>query len=49
MQQLIIQQHKLMLQNNEIMFKKYLEMRVIEQSHTTKVINLNYKTKYIYI
>ena len=29
-------QHKLMLQNNELMFKQYLEMKVIEQSHTTE-------------
>ena len=30
MQQLMTRQHKLMLQNNEITFKQYLEMRVIE-------------------
>ena len=34
MQQLMRRHHKLMLQNNEIIFKQYLEMRVIEQSHT---------------
>ena len=32
MRQLMNRQHKLMLQNNEIMFKRYLEMRVIEHS-----------------
>ena len=32
MRQLMNRQHKLMLQNNEIMFKRHLEMRVIEQS-----------------
>ena len=34
MQQLMKRQHKLILQNNEIMFKLYLEIRVIEQSRT---------------
>ena len=33
MQQLMMRQNKLMLQNNEIIFKQYLEMRVIEQSY----------------
>ena len=31
MQQLMRRQHKLMLQNNELIFKQYLEMKVIEQ------------------
>ena len=34
MQQLMRRQHKLMLQNNELIFKQYLEMKVIEQSHS---------------
>ena len=34
MQQLMRRQHKLMLQNNELLFKQYLEMKVIEQSHS---------------
>ena len=34
MQQLMMRQHKLMLQNNKIIFKQYLEMKVIEQSHS---------------
>ena len=29
-------QHILMLQNYKIMFKQYLEMRAIEQSHATE-------------
>ena len=33
MQQLMSRQHKLMLQNNEIIYKKYLEMKVIHQSY----------------
>ena len=33
-QQLMRKQHKLMLQNNKIIVKQYLEMKVIEQSHT---------------
>ena len=35
MQQLKTRQHKLMLQNNEIIFKQYLEFKVIQQSHLT--------------
>ena len=33
MQQLMRRQHKLMLQNNKLIFKQYLEMKVIEQAH----------------
>ena len=45
MQQLIMRQHKLMLQNNKIILKQYLEMRVIEQSYTLKT---NFKDIFLY-
>ena len=38
-------QHKLMLQNNEIIFKQYLEMKIIEQSHT---IETNLQDTFLY-
>ena len=33
MQQLMSRQHKLMLQNNEIIYKQYLEMKIIHLSY----------------
>ena len=30
-------QHKVMLQNNELIFEQYLEMKVIEQSHSIEI------------
>ena len=45
MQQLMMMQHKVMLQNNEIMFKQYLEMRVIEQSHA---LETNFQYTFLY-
>ena len=45
MQQLMIKQHKLILKNSEIIFKQYLEMRVIEQSHA---LETNCQDKFFY-
>ena len=45
MQQLMMRQHKLMFQNNEIIFKQYLEMRVIEQSHA---LETNFQDTFLY-
>ena len=40
-----MRQHKLMLQNNEMIFKQYLEMRVIEQSHA---LETNFQYIFLY-
>ena len=45
MQQLMIKQHKLILKNSEIIFKQYLEMRVIEQSHA---LETNFQDTFLY-
>ena len=45
MQQLMMRKHKLMLQNNEIILKKYLEMKVIEQSHA---LETNFQDTFLY-
>ena len=45
MQQLMRRQHKLMLQNNEIIVKQYLEMKVIEQLYT---IATNLRDTFLY-
>ena len=45
MQQLMMRQHKLMLQNNKIIFKQYLEMKVIEQSHA---LETNFQDTFLY-
>ena len=36
------QQQKLVLRNNEIIFKQYLGMRVIDQSYTTEKNSMTY-------
>ena len=45
MQQLMMRHDKLMLQNNEIMFKHYLEMRIIEQSYAFET---NFQDTFLY-
>ena len=45
MQQLTMRQHKLMSQNNEIILKQYLEIKVIEQSHA---LETNFQDTFLY-
>ena len=45
MQQLMIRQHKLIFQNNEFIFKQYLDIKVIEQSHA---LETNYQDIFLY-